>query len=49
MAQYESDEMISPIFRVASARHAPTLMLALMKWTEPSVNRKLTPPGCMLQ
>ena len=41
--------MFSPIFRVASARPARTLMLALMKWTEPWVNKKLTPPGCMLR
>src|SRR5262245_56797545 len=40
--------MTSPLARVPSAHQMGREIELLTKWTEPSVNRALTPPGCML-
>jgi hypothetical protein len=36
------------MLRVPSAHQVCTLMLSLMKWTEPSQKATLTPPGWLL-
>ena len=48
-SQYESAEITSPKFRVASARHGIGLMVDLRKCTEPSPKMKFAPPGWRLQ
>ncbi len=41
--------MTSPLAQVPSARQVTTLIEFLTKWTLPSANRALTPPGCRLR
>jgi hypothetical protein len=43
--QYESELRISPIARVTRPTIVNGLIDSLMKWTEPSANRRFAPPG----
>src|SRR5262245_16253995 len=43
--QYASAEMTSPPPTLPSARHVGPAIVLLTKWTLPSPNRALTPPG----
>ena len=43
------EEITSPPARVAAAAQVPPSIEFFMKWTEPSPNRTLAPPGCQLR
>jgi hypothetical protein len=43
------EEIASPPARVPTAAQVPPSIEFLAKWTEPSPNRTLAPPGCRLR